>query len=186
MLIMFSKNPSSSFNIPKNEGFSLVELMIGIAVIAILATIAVPEFKSILKDIQVRNAAESVANALQKARAEAVSRNRAVAFTLGADADGTRSDWTISVVSTASVIEARTSKEGSAAVTRTEMPDGATTITFNSLGGVVVNADGSARLESVDFDATDANSQLRVEIGAGGNARMCDPNVSTGTQKCDY
>lgn len=178
---MFSKNLSSSFNIPKNKGFSLVELMIGIAVIAILATIALPEFKSILKDIQVRNAAESVANALQKARAEAVSRNRAVAFTLGADADGTRSDWTISVVSPASVIEARTSKEGSSSVTRTVEPDGATKITFNSLG--LATGDAS-QLTSIDFNDADANGPLRITIATGGSARMCDPNVSSGTRAC--
>lgn len=160
----------------KPLGFSLVELMIGIVIMGILAAIAVPSFQTWTRNSQIRNAAESIANGLQKARAEAVSRNTNVTFILGTD-----SSWTVSVVTPASVIEQRLGTEGSKNVTRTVLPVGATTITFNNFGIVVTNADASASLTQVDLTAVGGTQNLRVTIGVGGNARMCDPNLAIGT-----
>lgn len=184
MLTFFLESQPLRSSDSKGAGFSLIELMVGISIIAILALIAVPSFKTVLRDIQVRNAAESAASGLQKARAEAVSRNRLVTFRLGADADGTRSSWMVSVVTPSSVVESRDSNEGSASVTRTVTPADATMITFNSLGGVVLNADASASLTTINFNAVDASRPLRVTVGAGGNTRMCEPTISTGTRAC--
>lgn len=167
---------------PKSRplGFSLVELMIGIVVMAILAGLAMPSFQTWLRNSQIRNAAESITNGLQRARAEAVALNTNVAFVLGAD-----SSWTISVVTPASVIESRSANEGSRNVTRTafaaDLITSATTVTFNNFGGVVVNADASASLARVNLAATGGTQNLRVTIGAGGNARMCDPSLTPGS-----
>lgn len=162
----------------KQSGFSLVELMVAIAVMTILLAIALPSFRSMIQNSKIRNAAESVANGLQKARAEAVARNTNVTFVLGADAAGTYTSWTVNVVSTATVIESRGSNEGSESVTRTVSPANATTVTFNSLGGIVVNADGSAQLAEVKFSAINGSKDLGITIGAGGNTRMCDTTLS--------
>lgn len=150
--------------------------MIGIAIMAILLGLAVPSFQGWLKNTQIRNAAESITNGLQRARAEAVARNTNMAFALGTD-----SSWTISVVTPASVMESRLSTEGSSNVTRTVLPAGATTITFNNLGMVVANADASASLTQVDLAAVGGSQNLRVLINAGGGARMCDPNLVPGS-----
>lgn len=160
----------------KHLGFSLVELMIGVAILAILAGLAMPNFQTWIQNSQIRNAAESITNGLQRARAEAVARNANVTFALGAD-----SSWTISVVTPASVIESRSANEGSKNVTRTELPVGATTITFNNFGGVVANVPASASLTQVDLAAVGGTQNLRVTIGVGGNARMCDPNLAAGS-----
>ena len=172
--------PSSKF---KLQGFSLIELMVGIAVMAILFGIAMPSFKTMLKNTQIRNAAESVTNGLQMARAEAVARNTKVNFVLG-----TGTSWTVNVVNSASNIESRASHEGSADVTLTAVnaaATAATTVTFNSFGGVdAANADASAPIAKLDFTANGADKNLRVTIGLGGNARMCDPNISSGTRAC--
>lgn len=164
--------------LPKSKplGFSLIELMIGITILAILLGVAMPSFQAWLRNTQIRNAAESVTNGLQRARAEAVLRNTNIAFALGTD-----SSWTVSVVTPASVIESRPSTEGSNNVTRTVLPAGATTITFNNFGGVVANADASATLTQVDLAAVGGSQNLRVTIGVGGNARMCDPNLASGS-----
>lgn len=158
------------------SGFSLVELLVGIAILGILAAVAVPSFQAWTRNAQIRNAAESITNGLQKARAEAVARNTNVAFTLGAD-----SSWTVSVVAPASVIEQRLSTEGSQNVTHTVTPVGATTITFSNFGTVTTNADASAPFTQIDLAATGGSQNLRVTIGAGGNARMCDPNLAAGS-----
>jgi type IV fimbrial biogenesis protein FimT len=146
----------------RNAGFSLVELMISVALLAILVGVAVPSFQSFLRNSQIRNAAESVLNGLQRARAEAVARNTNVVFTLGAN-----SAWTISVVATGTVIDSRAATEGSADVTRAVLPAGATTATFNSFGGVAAGS-----LTRVDLTAVGGSQNLRVTINAGGGAMM--------------
>lgn len=162
----------------KSAGFTLIELMIGVAILGILASIAFPSFQAMIRDSQTRNAAEAITNGLQKARGEAVARNTNVEFVLGAG-----SSWMVKLAgSTGAQIEARTSSEGSANTTSTATPTSATTATFNNFGSVITtNADTSARLTQVDLSTTGGNRPLRVTIGVGGNARMCDPNLATGS-----
>ncbi len=161
----------------RQSGFTLTELMVGIVIMAVLAAIAAPNLQSMMRNSQIRNAAESITNGLQRARAEAVARNTNVAFTLTAD-----SSWSVNVLAPASIIESRPGSEGSANVTLTIAPAGTTTITFNNFGGVqATNANGTAPLTQVDLASTGGNQSLRVTIGIGGNARMCDPNLTSGS-----
>lgn len=158
----------------RQSGFTLIELMIAVVILGILASFAIPNFRSWMQNTQIRNAAESIANGLQRARAEAVSRNTRVAFVLNAD-----SSWNIGVVAPASAI-ASSSNEGAKDAAVNVLPAGATTITFNNLGGIVTptNADGSAPISQVDLSAPDGSRNLRVTIGVGGNTRMCDPSLA--------
>lgn len=165
----------------RSSGFSLIELMIGIVILAILATLAVPGFQTWIQNSQIRNAAESIQNGLQRARSEAVARNANVEFVLGAD-----TSWVVRVVGGAD-IETRFASEGSKNVTHTVTPAGATTVTFNNFGGLGTNADASDPLTQVELDSTSlpaADSQeLRVTIGLGGNTRMCDPHAPAGSPR---
>lgn len=168
---------------PKFSGFSLIELMISVAIMAILMTLAVPGFQTWLQNSQIRNAAESIQNGLQRARAEAVGRNADVTFVLGAG-----SSWVIRVVSSGEVVESRSASEGSRNVTVAVTPLGATTVTFNNLGSVrAANADASAPFTQVDLDspvlAAADSQELRVTLGFGGNVRMCDPNAPAGSPR---
>jgi type IV fimbrial biogenesis protein FimT len=69
------------------RGFSLVELIVGVAILGVLLAIAMPAFSNWLRNAKVRTAAESVQNGLQLARAEAVRRNTTVGFRLVDRAD---------------------------------------------------------------------------------------------------
>lgn len=163
------------------SGLSMIELMIGVAILGILTSVAVPSFQTWMRNSQVRNAAESISNGLQKARAEAVSRNTRVAFILEND-----SSWTVTVVDPAlsaasSVIETRSSSEGSKNVTKSVLPLNATTITYNNFGGLTANSGATAALTEINLTAPSASRNLRITIGVGGNARMCDPSATTGT-----
>ena len=64
------------------RGFTLVELMVGIAIVAILLTQGIPYFSDMLQNMQIRSSAESILNGLQLAKAQAVRSNLNVEFLL--------------------------------------------------------------------------------------------------------
>lgn len=147
-------------------------MLIGVAIMAILAGLAMPSFQTWLQNAQIRNAAESIQNGLQRARAEAVGRNTNVEFVLGV-----ASSWVVRVAGGAN-IESRPGNEGSKDVIVAVIPAGTTTVTFNNFGGVrAPNADASLPFTQVDLVAPGGTQNLRVTIGVGGNARMCDPGA---------
>jgi type IV fimbrial biogenesis protein FimT len=164
-----------------SSGFSLIELMIGITILAIAMAVAMPTYSQWIQNTHIRNATESIQNGLQRARAEAVSRNTNIAFVLGGG-----SFWSVTQVSDASIIETRPFGEISRNLTFTTSPIALppdlppTTITFSSLGAVVANTDGSLSLTQIDIDsavlAPADSRELRITIGVGGVIRMCDPN----------
>ncbi len=164
-------------------GFTLTELMIAVAILGVLVMVALPNFQQMLRNWEVRAVAESVANGLQRARAEAVSRNTSVFFLLG-----TGSAWTVDYVTkpvpSDPPLDSRTSAEGSPNATLTPLAADATTpastITFNNVGQVVANADASLPLARVDFSVAGSSQPLRVLIGAGGSGRICDPSLPAG------
>lgn len=60
---------------PKQSGFSLMELMVTIGILAILAGFGVPNFLKWRADAQLRYAAQDVYSNFQKAKMEAARRN---------------------------------------------------------------------------------------------------------------
>jgi type IV fimbrial biogenesis protein FimT len=156
-------------------GFTLIELMIAIAVLAILLTVGVPSFQTWMLNTRIRTTAEAMQNGLQLARAEAVRRNARVRFTLSG---GT--GWIVQTDG-GTQIQTRPSAEGSTSVTVTATPTGATTVTFNALGIRVTNADATSSITQLDIDvptsilAADQSRELRLMVSSGGQIRMCDP-----------
>lgn len=71
----------------RQAGMTLVELMIGLAVFGILVMMALPDYTAWIQNTKIRNAAESVQNGLQLARAEAIRRNTDVTFAFGTASD---------------------------------------------------------------------------------------------------
>lgn len=65
----------------KNCGFTLVELMITIAIGAILLTLAVPGFQNIISQNRLATEANEIVTALNLARSEAVKRGANVVIT---------------------------------------------------------------------------------------------------------
>jgi type IV fimbrial biogenesis protein FimT len=184
-----------------HRGFTLIEMMVVIAVIALLLVAVMPSMGVWMRNIQIRNAAEALTNGLQTARAEAMRRNVPVRLTLvdgltgscAASASGTA--WVVSLddpandcdelpSSTAAprTVANRAATDGSRDVTvsalQTNGTSAANNIVFDGFGRPV----GATAMARVDFDHVTTGTDyraLRVTVSPVGNVRMCDPRVST-------
>jgi len=170
--------------INKMTGFTLIELVTVVTILSIMIFLALPNFNVWLQNTQIRTAGEAILNGLQLARAEAVRRNVNVELRMDLS-----SGWTARLPDTGEVIQTRLAGEGSSAALVTITPLGANTVTFNSLGTIAANANGSNpvsefKIDSISLAATDSR-ELCILIRTGGNIRMCDPQVaSTDTRSC--
>jgi len=172
-------------------GFNLIEVVIVLAIIAVILTFGLPGFRDWSQNTQIRSTAESIQSGLQSARSEAVRRNVGVEFSLSGNlgsAGGT--GWTIAQVNSPTVaIQSKPDNESSSRVVVTTVPSGADMITFDGTGRAWTgnagkNRDGTAFLTRINIDSNGMSAaesrDLSIVIDAvGGRIRMCDPNVST-------
>ena len=81
--------PGARFALRAGRGFTLIELMISITVLAILVGVAAPSMSSLVRDQRVKTATFDVYASLAYARSEAIKRNATVDITPnGADWGG--------------------------------------------------------------------------------------------------
>jgi type IV fimbrial biogenesis protein FimT len=195
------------------RGFTLVELLVGIALLAVILRLAIPSVQTLVQNTQIRGAAESIQNGLQFARTEALRRNRTVKFEMG-----TGSAWTVGCDPSDATTDAagnelcpatmqsRSAQEGSSnAVVATAQLNAATNavsgspvfagaVTFNGLGRTVaatLPAGNNARFAITNptgGTCVSAGGEMRclnVIVTSGGTVRMCDPAVaSTDPRAC--
>lgn len=188
-------------------GVTLVELMVALVVFSILVAVGAPNVMNWVQSAQIRTASESIENALQLARAEAVRRNSTAEFALCAGSSGD-STWDVLAASAPGVANAcgsdsatgatgwvrvqnRSGSEGSAnAIVTVTKKDGTVydaltqPITYNGLGRIT-----PLQSQSIYFDVTNpkggncmkqggAMRCMRIVVSTGGQARMCNPAYS--------
>jgi type IV fimbrial biogenesis protein FimT len=191
------------------RGVTLIELMIGIAIVSILMTLAIPAFNTFLRNTKIKNAAETTIQGLNLARAEAVRRNASIRFqfvsdlTSGCALSTSSLAWVVSVSdptgacdstpgggTAPQIVQAKSSSEGTDNVT--VATTGGSTVTFNGLGRVAAgsisqidfaNPSGGA---CVHVDTTSGTMRcLRILVTTGGSLKICDPKVPVNTPQQD-
>ena len=193
----------------RQSGFSLVELGVTLAVLALLAFAVLPLVADWLRNTRVRNSAESIQNGLQKARNEALRRNQNITFWLVSQSDerivdnncalsSSSGSWVISVSNPSGlcatqpdnatapmIVETHAAGDGGsgvAVVAAASDGSASSSVTFNGFGQVV---QASSPINTIDFSATSGAHRLRVVVNAGGSVRMCDRDVAdTDSRSC--
>lgn len=189
-----------------SAGFSLIELVVTLAIFGILIAAGVPSFTQWVADTQIRNATESLQSGLQRARVEALRRNRNVTFWLIDSAGDSLNDqcalsasggsWVVSIASpagacstdAADLIDYHLAADGHRNTTVSAVDGGgsaATSVTFNGFGRVTDAGTAIARLDVDSTRDSQDNRMLRIQVSGTGNIRSCDPRVSSSDDKTD-
>jgi len=79
----------------KSFGFTLIELMVTVAVLAITVMVAIPSFQSVIASNQLQEARDRLRSAIQYAKSEAIGRNETVSMCPSSNgtACGNNSHW---------------------------------------------------------------------------------------------
>lgn len=176
-------------------GFTLIEMMVVIAIMALLAALATPSMLGWVRNNKIRTVSDALQNGLRQAQTEATRRSRQVVFSLTdgsptntsytAKANG--SNWAISTVvpadsdATAAFVEAGILRDVGSNVAIS----GPISICFSSIGRLVKNdtpgpTSANCKAAAVQYDIAMSDSKagdrpLRVLVALGGQVRMCDP-----------
>lgn len=192
------------------SGFSLIEICITLAVVAVMLRLAMPNYGVWIGNQQIRAAAESIIGAVNLARMEAMKRNGRVLFQL-TDAGNNSSAWTVCPVARGAVvcdplqpvIQIRDGGEESGSVQVGVSPNAASIAVGAfaaplAMGGLPAGIlfDGLGRPSTaagvVNIMRVDVRNQnipaaeerrLVIAIMAGGGARACDPLLPVGNPR---
>lgn len=184
------------------NGFTLVEMIVVVAIMALLAALATPSMLGWVRNNKIRTVSDSLQNALRQAQTEATRRNRQVVFSLTDNSPTTNtyttkvngSNWAISTVvpadsdTTAALVEGGIllNVGSNVAITGPKTASNtATALCFSSIGRLVKNdtpgpTSAKCSAEAVQYDIAMSDTKtgdrpLRVTVSVGGQVRMCDP-----------
>lgn len=197
-------------NLRAQSGYSLVELIVGLAILAMLISFGIPEYSKFIANARIRATSEGIATGLNLARAEAVKRNARVEMVLTDDlpveaqvnivipATG-GANWIVRewVPSTNSFnfIEGKLGAEGSgreeASVTVASSSADATydgRVAFTGFGSMAIGQPVSFQFTYPAAGLCAPAGPMRclnINVSPGGQIRICDPAVNPVTNPGD-
>lgn len=136
-----------------NRGFTLTELMVSVALVAVLASIATPSFTTFIEGQRVKGTASDLHTSLTRARSEAIKRG--LSITLNPKAGNWASGWQIADPVSGEVIEDHAAISGLTL-------SGPASVTYRNSGRIAGNTD--ANFNIVGTDTTQARC-IRLDLG---------------------
>ena len=169
------------------RGFTIIEMMVAIAIAALLLLLAAPAFTTFLRNSEIRSTSESIINGLRAAKSEAARQNQRVMFSL---AGGNSASWAINLVNdpvncampVAPPIQSYVREEAGKNTKVTVTPN-RLTVCFDGVGRVVNQGTPNDHIMAIDVASivTCEGRPLRIVVDDADKAaprglRMCDPN----------
>lgn len=184
------------FNRVLNFGFTLIELMVTVALIAIMLALAAPSMTAFQRNAELTSFTNSMLASINAARGEAMKRGR---YAMVVPADGT--DWNSGWVVFLDVDRSQTYAEASdITISAREAAPSYLSISANGPAAatppyIMFDASGYSKTKAAAFGAntfeikrndvsgTDQLTQTRrIKIASTGRVRICTPTSSTDTQ----
>jgi type IV fimbrial biogenesis protein FimT len=181
---------------PRHHGFSLIELMVILAIVGVLFMVGAPELRQYTVNTKILAAAQGLMGAMQQARAEAIRLNTTVEVVITDSNDltnpnsvtgtATGRSWMVRAFNPTTaaytLVNAKASTE-SALVGVVAVNAPATTVTFNALGGTTLASPTTfaftAEGETCGTGASGGFRCINVVVTPGGRSQVCDPAIST-------
>ena len=153
-----------------SAGFTIIELMVTVAVVAVLLGVGVPSFASMIERQQLSGAAETFASDLRRARSDAIARGPGGSVTVTMNVDAGAGTWSYSITNsgdapTRNVDEADFSGV-TATVTGWGVSSGSASFSMSAIRGLSAAGEGSMTF-------TSGASSVTVERNLVGRIRLC-------------
>lgn len=186
-----------------NRGFSLVELVVALAIMGVLLALGLPAFNTYVENTRLRSAAEVFLSAVESAKGTAATQNAQVEVLLTnnntaaslatAESSTTGAGWMVRTVDRARFIEGRSLIEGGRGGQATVVVTGSVgSVTFTSLGGTTLAAMATFAFTNPTAGACVSAAPsgpircLNIQVSTTGRVKMCDPAaVSPDTRACN-
>lgn len=143
------------------RGFTLIELIVAIAVAAILMTIAVPSLKNLIRDNRVTGQTNELVAMINFARNEAIRRNDTISVVLTNSADG----WSGLVEDPEGDGSASCTAQGAlrcADYSDVQLTSGSTNIAFNNRGYLTPFSEINLALEHTDCSGDSQRREIEI------------------------
>jgi len=124
------------------RGFTLTELMIVVAVFAVLVTLALPSYNQFVRNQRVKSASFDVFSSLVQARSEAITRNASI--TVAPVSSNWANGWTV--------------KDAGGTILRQQ--DALVNLTLTGPASVIYNSSGRLSSTSGSFEITASGSSI--------------------------
>jgi type IV fimbrial biogenesis protein FimT len=187
---------------------TLIELMVGVAIVAITLMFGIPSFAGWLMNARIRSTAEVLQNGLQFARAEAVRRDTPVRFQLvdtltnSCVLSAAGPYWVVNLTASATPAGACANAVSDAtspyllslspvvsSAVVTSLAGSRAAIGFDGLGRLTAIANPASGIGTLTIKVTSSSASciasggtarcLNVVVSPAGEVRMCDPSRAT-------
>jgi len=168
----------------RDRGFTLIEMMIVVAIVGILSAFSIPAFNGWVADSQVKAASEQYMSGIRVAQTEAIKSGQRVMFFLtsstpaaGAASSVAGKNWgvqSLEILNPSQVDALLESAVIAGQYPQISVAANVAELTFNSIGRIT----NIAQNAQITITHPQTSKRLRVTVSTTGAMRLCNPDKS--------